>query len=142
MNNKKTGWWWSAAWMTAALFASVSAHGGPMTGAFKGQGRGCWGKLYIKEKTLQWTTPYSICKPTPYKTLEQDFTGPQQHIAFELAQRSAQCRYAVVALSFDPQTPDYWLAKGYASRDDFTQRQSPSDESKLRTLSCAVQKQD
>lgn len=141
MINRKLGQWLGVPWVALLLLTSANANEEPFTGVFKGQGRGCWGKLYVKEKTLQWTTPYSVCKPSKYKVLERELTVPNQRIAFELTQRSSQCRYTVIELSFDPQTPDYWLAKGYASLDDFKQRQSASDESKLRTLSCAVQKQ-
>ncbi len=142
MIQKKLGQWLSVPWAALWLLTSANANEAPFTGVFQGQGRGCWGKLYVKEKTLRWMTPYSICKPSKYKVLERELTTPNRHIAFELALRSTQCRYAVVELSFDPQTPDYWSAKGYASVDDFNQRHSASDESKLRTLSCAVQKQD
>lgn len=142
MINRTLGQWLAVPWVALLLLTSANANEDAFRGVFKGQGRGCWGKLFLKEKTLQWTTPYSVCKSTQYKVLERELTVSNRHIAFELARRSAQCRYAVIELSFDSQTPDYWLAKGYASLDDFNQRQSASDASKLRTLSCAVQKQD
>ena len=142
MINKRLWQCLGVLWIPALLAITVNADAVPLTGGFKGQGRGCWGSLYVREKTVQWTTPYSICKPTAYTVVEHDLTTPKRSIAFELARRSAQCRYAVIELSFDPETPDYWLAKGYASLNEFKQRKLASDESKLRTLSCAVQKKD
>lgn len=56
----------SAALLLAPMIAG--AHG--FIGVFHGQGTGCWGGLYVRTKTVQWTTPYSSCGPTKYKIID------------------------------------------------------------------------
>lgn len=113
----------------------------PFTGVFEGQGRGCWGKLYVRAKTIEWNTPYSVCNKTSYSVLQSDLDSESPRIVFGLDRRSKYCRYQIIELSFDPNYPDYWLATGYQSRKDFDSRTSNTEEIRLRTLSCGVRPQ-
>jgi len=112
------------------------------TGVFQGQGRGCWGKLYVRKLSLEWNTPYSVCNKTSYTVIEKDLKAKSPHIAFALAQKSKSCRYEIVELSFDPEYPAYWTATGYETRKDFNNRASADEEAKLKNLSCSVQRVD
>ena len=110
------------------------------TSVFQGQGRGCWGKLYVREQAIEWNTPYSVCSKSAYTVIQSDLNSKTPRIAFALERKSKKCRYQVIELSFDPAYPDYWLASGYQSLKDFESRAALNDEMKLRTLTCGVQK--
>ena len=112
----------------------------PFTGVFQGQGRGCWGKLYVREQSIEWNTPYSVCTKTSYTVIQNGLNLTPPHISFALDRKSKKCRYEVIELSFDPEYPDYWQATGYQSRMDFDNRTALNEKSKLRTLSCGVRK--
>ena len=112
------------------------------TGVFQGQGRGCWGKLYIKEQSLEWNTPYSVCKKTSYSVIQKDLDSKSPHIAFALAQKSKKCGFEIIELSFDPVYPAYWQATGYETRKDFDNRAASNEEAESKTLSCSVQKSE
>jgi hypothetical protein len=112
------------------------------TGVFQGQGRGCWGKLYIREKSLEWNTPYSICKRTSYSIIQKEMESKSPHIAFALANKSKKCGFEIIELSFDPAYPAYWQAIGYETRKDFENKATNAEETKLKVLSCSVQKLD
>ncbi|WP_420994412.1 hypothetical protein ACKI2N_017640 [Cupriavidus sp. 30B13] len=122
--------------------SSTTTQAAPFTGVFQGQGRGCWGKLYVKTKTLEWNTPYSACARTPYTVIDKDMDAAAPSIAFALQHKSRSCRYEIVQLAFDPTYPDYWLARGYVSRADYESRKTASNAAQSRTLSCGVQRQD
>jgi len=126
--------------MLASGLANAAAS--PFTGVFSGQGRGCWGKLYVRERTIEWNTPYSICSKTSYTVVQSSLNSKSPHIAFALNRKSKACRYKLIELSFDPEYPDYWQASGYQSRKDFDNRKTATEAAKLRTLSCSVQKVD
>ena len=122
--------------------AATATPAAPFIGVFHGQGRGCWGKLYVKTKTLEWNTPYSVCAKTPYTVIDKDMDASAPSIAFVLQRKSRSCRYEIVQLAFDPAYPDYWLARGYASRADYEGRKTADGAAQSRTLSCSVQRQD
>jgi len=126
----------------ALTLGSTTIQAEPFTGVFHGQGRGCWGKLYVKTKTLAWNTPYSVCAKTPYTVIDKDMDASAPGIAFMLRHKSRSCRYEIVQLAFDPAYPDYWLARGYASRADYEGRKTADGAAQSRTLSCSVQRQD
>lgn len=126
----------------ALLQAPAIAADKPFTGSFQGQGRGCWGKLYVKTRTIEWNTPYSVCAKTTYAIIGKDLDSASPRIAFALDRRSKSCRYTVVELSFDPAYPDYWHARGFVSRTDYDSREKPDEGVRLRTLSCGVQRED
>lgn len=114
----------------------------PFTGVFQGQGRGCWGKLYVKEHSIEWNTPYSVCNKTSYTVIQKDLESKSPRIAFALARKSEKCGFEVIELSFDPTYPAYWLAIGYETREDFSVSNKAvlDNESTDKTLSCSVLK--
>lgn len=124
------------------VHVNVPAAEKPFTGVFQGQGRGCWGKLYITSKTIEWNTPYSVCKKTSYKVIAEERHSTSPHIAYAVDKKSAHCRYNIVEISFDPEYPEYWQAAGYQSQDDFDHRAQPAKDAVLRTLMCSVKKED
>lgn len=121
---------------------AVAADDPSYTGVYSGQGRGCWGKLYVRAKTIEWNTPYSVCAKAPYRVIDHDLASAMPRIAFALKRKSSACRYAVVALSFDPAYPAYWQAAGYATIADYESRTAQDDEAQGRTLTCAVRRDD
>ena len=91
-----------------------------------------WGECGAAgQRALKWA---GVAQPAPSPTMQRNVTRAtlqtSQQLPTSCTGWSAQCRYAVIELTFDPQTPDSWLAKGYASLDDFNKRQSASGESK------------
>ncbi|PRC94327.1 hypothetical protein [Solimicrobium silvestre] len=107
----------------------------PFTGVFEGQGRGCYGKLFIKTKTIEWNTPFTVCKQTPYTILEKDFSTKSPHIAYLLKNSSEKaCGLQVIEVKFNPEYPDYWKAIGYPTIDDFYNKNDPNSD----TLSCSI----
>jgi hypothetical protein len=93
------------------------------TGAFNGTGRACNGSLFVRERTIEWISTYSICKPSRYEVLEKDLAGDHQRIAFRVKTRSRQCRYEVFELQ---QVSRYgWAADGYPSLEAFKKRDLP-----------------
>lgn len=130
--------------LSAFVFANALAGDAdqPFSGVFRGQGRGCWGKLHVTAKAIEWNTPYSVCNKTPFAVIQRDLHSKSPKIAFALDRKSKKCRYEVIEISFDPAFPDYWLASGYQSRKDFDEKTTPSEEANLRTLSCGVKKID
>lgn len=125
-----------------ALTSNAISSEKPFTGVFLGQGRGCYGKLYVREKTIEWNTPFSVCNKTRYSVIQSDLNSKSPQIAFALEKKHKRCRYVIIELSFDPNNPVFWLVTGYESREDFDNRASDNQEIKLRTLSCSVWKLD
>jgi hypothetical protein len=110
----------------------------PFTGAFEGTGRACSGNLYIREKTAEWNTPFSVCKPARYELLEKDFTGEHKRIALRIKSRSKRCAYEVFEVE---QVSRYgWNANAYQTLEAFQKRAQPdwlgSPLPERLTLSC------
>jgi hypothetical protein len=66
------------------------------TGVFEGTGRACSGNFYIRSRTAEWNTPFSVCKPSGYEVLEKDLSGEKRRLAIRLKARSKYCRYEVI----------------------------------------------
>ncbi|MGJ7529155.1 hypothetical protein [Variovorax sp. GB1P17] len=113
----------------------------PFTGYFVGNGRACTGNLYIRTQTLEWHTPFSICKSTGYKVLEKDFTGAHKRLALQLKSRSKHCGSAVIQVEQAAGVSPYsWNVTGYPSLEAFEKRDLPewnnSSLDERMTLSC------
>lgn len=127
------------------LAAAVVAPGAPagersFTGVFEGTGRACSGNLYIREKTAEWNTPFSVCKPARYELLEKDFAREHKRLALRIKSRSKRCLYEVFEVE---QVSRYgWNANAYQTLEAFQKRSLPDwDNSPLPerlTLSCPV----
>lgn len=125
------------------LAGETSAADKPFTGVFEGTGRACSGNLYIRSKTVEWNTPFSVCKRTTYEVLEKDFSGEGKRLALHLKTRSKRCAYVVVeATKADSVSPYAWNITGYQSLEAFQKRELPgwkhSALDERMTLSCPV----
>ena len=129
----------------AALTAPALSYaaGAPFTGVFQGEGRACFGGLFVRSKTIEWTSSFSKCGPVRYEILDQDMTGEHPRIAYRLAARSKQCRNAVIALTrYDGEV---WDVKGYPSVEAYQKRDQPDWKNSVQpdraVTSCGMLKQ-
>ena len=104
----------------------------PFTGVFQGSGRQCYGKLFIRAKTLEWHTPFVICKSTPYEIVSKNFDATKPEIVF-LLKGGKSCGFGAIQMYSNPEDQGYWHVLGYRSLDDF---QKKSDA----FLACRVEK--
>lgn len=94
-----------------------------MAGVFQGTGRACSGALFLRARTVEWNSTYSICKPTQYEILEKNASNGQRRVVLRLKERSRLCRYSVVELE---QAGRYnWNVSGYQSLEGFRNRELP-----------------
>jgi hypothetical protein len=122
------------------LSSTLAAADNAFTGNFQGTGRACSGALYVRAKTIEWNSSYSICKSSPYEILEKKFDGDQERIVFRLKNRSSRCRYSVVEVE---RASDYnWNVSGYQSLEGFRKRGLPewsnSPLPERQILSCSM----
>lgn len=110
--------------LALCVFAGgVIAADAPFTGAFSGTGRACSGGLYLRAKTVEWISTYSICKPSRYEFLAKDLTVDHQRIAVRIKTRSRQCRYEVFEAE---QVSTYgWDVRGYQSVEAYRKQDLP-----------------
>lgn len=108
--------------LLVAAGASAAADA-PFTGSFKGTGRACNGGVYVRPKTIEWISSWSICKSGGYEVLEKKLEGDGQRIVFHIKARSKQCRYEVLALEQVHGTD--WTADGYQSLEAYQKRELP-----------------
>jgi len=117
-NVKATG---LALWLFAGT--AMAADAPPFTGAFHGTGRACSGGFYIREKTVEWISTFSICKPSRYEVLARDSTAGHRRIAVHIKSRSRQCLYEVFEAQ---QSSTYgWNINGYQSLASYRNRALP-----------------
>jgi hypothetical protein len=119
----------------AAVAADV-----PFTGAFSGTGRACAGGLYLRAKTVEWNSTYSICKPSRHEVLAQDLTADHQRIAVRIKTRSKQCRYEIIEAE---QVSTYgWDVRGYKTLEAYRKQGLPDWQNsplpERRFLSCPM----
>ncbi|MFC5475742.1 hypothetical protein [Paraherbaspirillum soli] len=115
---------------TIALFLLIASANAafaadkPFTGVFGGTGRACSGGAYIRTKTIEWNSTYSICKPSRYEVLEKNLTEKDhKRIVYRLKDRSKQCRSEVIEVE---QVSRYgWNVSGYPSLEVFQKRDLP-----------------
>jgi hypothetical protein len=126
----------------AMLFAGeATAADKPFTGVFEGTGRACSGNLYIRSRTVEWNTPFSVCKRAAYDVLEKDFAGDGKRLALHRRTRSKRCAYVVIEIAkVDSVSPYAWNVTGYQSLEAFQKRVQPdwlgSPLPERLTLSC------
>ncbi|HWT20775.1 MAG TPA: hypothetical protein VN280_17800 [Variovorax sp.] len=95
----------------------------PFTGAFSGTGRACSGGLYVRTRTIEWNSSFSICKPVRYEVLEKEEAGGRGRIAFRLKARGRPCLYEVIEAV---QHSTYgWEVRGYQSLASYRNRALP-----------------
>ncbi|MFC5475381.1 hypothetical protein [Paraherbaspirillum soli] len=109
--------------LAVALTSNAAAADKPFTGKFFGNGRACYGGLYVRSRTIEWHSTYSACERGRYQVLEQDMNGTEPRIAYLLKQRSKHCRYEVIELY--QYNDEVWSAKGYRSLEAFQKKDLP-----------------
>jgi hypothetical protein len=131
--------------LLAASAAPVfsNAAGAPFTGVFHGEGRACFGALFVRSKTIEWTSSFSQCGPARYEILDQDLADKHPRIAYRLMGRSKQCRNAVISLAH--YEGEVWDVKGYPSVEAYQKRDRPdgknSGQPQRAVTSCGMLKQ-
>ncbi len=129
----------------ALLAYAVAARGASsrearFTGAFSGTGRACYGRLFVRTKTVAWLTPFSQCPRTRYRIVDDERDGNARALTFALERRPKGCRYAVIHLRHHHDEPDpaiRWEVFGYATLDDYRQdRASGFTAAQPTSISC------
>ncbi|PIF74407.1 hypothetical protein CLU95_1534 [Variovorax sp. 54] len=103
---------------------SIALADAPFTGKFSGTGRACSGGLYVRTKTIEWNSSFSICKPARYEVLDNELDKEEgERIAFRLRSPSRHCLYKVVEVQ---RLSTYsWDVRGYQSMESYRNRALP-----------------
>ena len=129
------------AFLAMACLAGTATAEAPFTGVFSGTGRACSGGLFVRTRTIEWNSSFSLCKPARYSVLEKDLAGKERgRIAFRLGARSRHCRYEVIEAE---QISRYgWDVRGYQSLESYRNRALPgwlhSPRDDRMVLSCPM----
>ena len=94
----------------------------------------CYGKLFIRTKTIAWHTPFATCKKTPYEVIKKNLNTVKPEIIF-LLKTEKLCGFGVITLDWNPDYPEYWNATGYRSLKSYEQKSNDR-------LNCSVKKLD
>ena len=89
--------------IAAAQPAQAGAYKGIFTGLFYGQGEGCWGALFIRTKTIEWSPGDASCQRTTYTVIDKTMHTPFQnydHIVFRLHHLSHGCPFHYIGLYY------------------------------------------
>jgi hypothetical protein len=98
----------------------VLADASAVTGRFVGTGRSCSGALNISQKTISWLTPFSQCKPAPYKVIEKTNSAKGVRLTVQMNAKESACLYRVVSLSHHGSAADTgWEVAGYATKESY-----------------------
>ena len=87
----------------AVLSGQGAAWAAPFTGAFWGQGEGCWGGLFIRDKTIQWEADHFTCNRTTYTIIVKDIHHPfrnDDHIVFKVNHPNKDCLFPYIGLYY------------------------------------------
>jgi hypothetical protein len=113
------------AWLLAALVMShmVIAANKPFTGVFHGEGRACFGGLFVRTKTIEWNSSFIKCGPTKYELLDQNLAGEHPRVVYRIKDRRKRCGLEVVELKHDNEY--FWTVNGYPSVEAYQKRDLP-----------------
>jgi hypothetical protein len=118
--------------IATSVFASLLwgnlAFASTFTGVFYGQGRACWGPLYIRTKTIQWITDFSACY-SPYTIVKKTFVDKPKkydYILYKLNLPKKTCSWQYIALYYDkysdaPHMHYDWSVAGFTKFEDFVE---------------------
>jgi hypothetical protein len=117
-----------AAVALSSLLCGNIASASTFTGVFSGQGKACWGPLYIRTKTIQWITDFSVCY-SPYTIEKKTFVDKPQnydYILYRLNQPSKACSWRYIALYYykyadSPYMHYDWSVAGFPNFEDFVE---------------------
>ncbi|WP_439892450.1 hypothetical protein ACS7SF_08110 [Ralstonia sp. 25C] len=110
--------------VAAALLAAQPAMAAePLTGTFRGDGRACFGALFVRPKTIEWNASFFTCGPTRYKVIEQDLSGDHSRAAFKIEDPRKRCGLVVIEVYRYNDT--FWNVKGYPTLEAYKKREEP-----------------
>ncbi|CAJ0731116.1 MAG: hypothetical protein QM625_02835 [Ralstonia sp.] len=110
--------------IAVSLLAAQSAMAADaLTGTFRGDGRACYGALFLRSNTIEWNASFFKCGPTRYKVIEQDLSGDHPHAAFKIEDRRKRCGLAVIEVSRYSEFS--WSVKGYPTMEAYQKREEP-----------------
>lgn len=112
-----------------AIATGVAANPQPATPrqtteVFSGGGRACTGNLTIRDKTIDWQTPFSQCTKQPYTLIQEKDIGVNHLRVFALNKPSKKCLYQFIVLE-TPLAGGQALASGFQTRQDYEQQDYP-----------------
>jgi len=127
-----------------SLLATQSAMAADtLTGTYRGDGRACFGALFVRPKTIEWNASFFKCAPTRYKVLDQDLTGDKPRAAYKIEDRHKRCGLAVIEVSRYNDT--FWNVNGYPSLEAYQKRDEPgwkdSVEPGRQVANCGMRKE-
>ena len=112
------------------------------TGSFRGEGRACFGGLFVRTKTIEWNSSFSKCGPSAYVVLDQGLNEAQPKIAYRLIRRQKQCRSEVIELVY--YEGQAWSVNGYPTVEAYRNKDLPDWKDSLlperAVMSCGVLK--
>jgi len=110
--------------IAVSLLAAQSAMAADaLTGTFRGDGRACYGALFLRSNTIEWNASFFKCGPTRYKVIEQDLSGDHPHAAFKIEDHRKRCGLAVIEVSRYSEFS--WSVKGYQTMEAYQKREEP-----------------
>jgi hypothetical protein len=129
--------------ISASLLSSLAlATEKTFTGVFSGYGRACFGGLFVRTKTIEWNSPFSVCKRTRYDVLEKTLLEGKERIVFQLRKHAPRCAYPVIEIENAQTEDDRWNITGYQSLESYQKRREPgwadSVLDERMTLSCSM----
>lgn len=101
---------------------SALAAPNPFVGVYKGEGRACFGGLYLRERTLEWHASFFRCGPVRYRRIAQE-DGAKPRLAVALEGGDKACGLEVVELKYYSEWS--WTVNGYPSREAYDRREEP-----------------
>jgi hypothetical protein len=92
----------------------------PCDGVYRSWGRTCQGSLVVRSKTIEWNSPFSVCKPSPYAVLDSELEGDERRVVYRIKKRNKACAFDVIEVfQFGD---DMWSMRGYPSVEAYERR--------------------
>jgi hypothetical protein len=115
----------------------------PFTGVFRGEGRACYGALFVRTKTIEWNAGFFKCGPARHELLEQNLTAEHPKVVFKIDDPRRQCGLAVIELEY--YNAYFWEVKGYPSVEAYQKRDLPGWKDSMlpnrAVTSCGMRKE-
>ncbi|WP_426395609.1 hypothetical protein ACN9M1_15200 [Ralstonia sp. R-29] len=94
-----------------------------LIGTYHGDGRACFGALFVRPETIEWNASFFKCGPARYKVVEQNLAGDKPRAAFKIDDRRKRCGLAVIEVYRYNDT--FWNVKGYPTLEAYEKREEP-----------------
>jgi hypothetical protein len=102
-----------------ALSPATALADAPCDGAYRSWGRACFGGAFVRDKTIEWNSSFSTCKPSPYEVLDSVLEGKPRSVAYRIKKPSKDCRYAVIEIVEDSGDGEGWSIAGFTSMEAY-----------------------